>query len=130
MEDIKKRSRKDLQQVADYNSAFMNLESGMVDAIAMDIGVASYQMSAKVDNFRMLSLEMAKEKYVRSKPHCNIGTIGHVDHGKTTLTAAITKVLWGFLWAGSNRPSFHSFSFNCWKATARSPTPSGIRESQ
>ena len=38
-------------------------------------------------------LEMAKEKYVRSKPHCNIGTIGHVDHGKTTLTAAITKVL-------------------------------------
>ena len=38
-------------------------------------------------------LEMAKEKYVRTKPHCNIGTIGHVDHGKTTLTAAITKVL-------------------------------------
>ena len=36
---------------------------------------------------------MAKEKYVRSKPHCNIGTIGHVDHGKTTLTASITKVL-------------------------------------
>src|SRR3974390_477782 len=36
---------------------------------------------------------MAKEKFVRSKPHCNIGTIGHVDHGKTTLTAAITKVL-------------------------------------
>ena len=36
---------------------------------------------------------MAKEKYDRSKPHCNIGTIGHVDHGKTTLTAAITKVL-------------------------------------
>ncbi len=36
---------------------------------------------------------MAKEKYVRSKPHCNIGTIGHVDHGKTTLTAAITRVL-------------------------------------
>ena len=36
---------------------------------------------------------MAKEKYVRSKPHCNIGTIGHVDHGKTTLTAATTKVL-------------------------------------
>ena len=36
---------------------------------------------------------MAKEKYERSKPHVNIGTIGHVDHGKTTLTAAITKVL-------------------------------------
>nr|YP_007890658.1 translation elongation factor Tu [Jakoba bahamiensis]AGH24152.1 translation elongation factor Tu [Jakoba bahamiensis] len=36
---------------------------------------------------------MAKEKFLRNKPHCNIGTIGHVDHGKTTLTAAITKVL-------------------------------------
>jgi len=36
---------------------------------------------------------MAKEKFVRSKPHVNIGTIGHIDHGKTTLTAAITKVL-------------------------------------
>jgi elongation factor Tu len=36
---------------------------------------------------------MSKEKFVRNKPHCNIGTIGHVDHGKTTLTAAITKVL-------------------------------------
>jgi elongation factor Tu len=36
---------------------------------------------------------MAKEKFTRTKPHCNIGTIGHVDHGKTTLTAAITAVL-------------------------------------
>ena len=36
---------------------------------------------------------MAKEKFVRTKPHCNVGTIGHVDHGKTTLTAAITKIL-------------------------------------
>ena len=36
---------------------------------------------------------MAKEKFVRSKPHVNIGTIGHVDHGKTTLTSAITTVL-------------------------------------
>src|SRR5271167_1406729 len=36
---------------------------------------------------------MAKEKFDRSKPHINIGTIGHIDHGKTTLTAAITKVL-------------------------------------
>ncbi|SEQ43376.1 translation elongation factor 1A (EF-1A/EF-Tu) [Devosia sp. YR412] len=36
---------------------------------------------------------MGKEKFSRSKPHCNIGTIGHVDHGKTSLTAAITKVL-------------------------------------
>ena len=36
---------------------------------------------------------MAKEKFDRSKPHVNIGTIGHVDHGKTTLTAAILTVL-------------------------------------
>ena len=36
---------------------------------------------------------MAREKFERSKPHVNVGTIGHVDHGKTTLTAAITKVL-------------------------------------
>ncbi len=36
---------------------------------------------------------MAKEKFERTKPHCNVGTIGHVDHGKTTLTSAITKVL-------------------------------------
>src|SRR5580658_8228180 len=36
---------------------------------------------------------MAKEKFERTKPHVNIGTIGHIDHGKTTLTAAITKVL-------------------------------------
>ena len=35
---------------------------------------------------------MAKEKFVRTKPHVNIGTIGHIDHGKTTLTAAITAV--------------------------------------
>ncbi|HSL99484.1 MAG TPA: GTP-binding protein, partial [Candidatus Limnocylindria bacterium] len=36
---------------------------------------------------------MAKQKFERKKPHVNVGTIGHVDHGKTTLTAAITKVL-------------------------------------
>ncbi|MCD6453718.1 MAG: elongation factor Tu, partial [Candidatus Aminicenantes bacterium] len=36
---------------------------------------------------------MAKPKFERSKPHLNVGTIGHVDHGKTTLTAAMTKVL-------------------------------------
>ena len=38
---------------------------------------------------------MAKAKFERNKPHCNVGTIGHVDHGKTTLTAAMTKVLGG-----------------------------------
>ena len=36
---------------------------------------------------------MSKEKFDRSKPHVNVGTMGHIDHGKTTLTAAITKVL-------------------------------------
>ena len=36
---------------------------------------------------------MGKEKFTRTKPHVNVGTIGHVDHGKTTLTAAITTVL-------------------------------------
>src|SRR6202140_65336 len=36
---------------------------------------------------------MGKAKFSRTKPHCNIGTIGHIDHGKTTLTAAITKIL-------------------------------------
>ena len=36
---------------------------------------------------------MAKKKFERTKPHANVGTIGHVDHGKTTLTSAITKVL-------------------------------------
>jgi small GTP-binding protein len=48
---------------------------------------------------------MAKEKFDRSKPHVNIGTIGHIDHGKTTLTAAITKVL------GKHNPkvAFRSF---------------------
>lgn len=49
---------------------------------------------------------MAKEKFDRSKPHVNIGTIGHVDHGKTTLTAAITTVL---AKKGLSEPSFVRF---------------------
>lgn len=44
---------------------------------------------------------MAKQKFERTKPHVNIGTIGHVDHGKTTLTAAITKVLSEKVWLSS-----------------------------
>ena len=48
---------------------------------------------------------MAKEKFERTKPHCNVGTIGHVDHGKTTLTAAITKTLSVF----NEKVSFRSF---------------------
>jgi hypothetical protein len=49
---------------------------------------------------------MAKEKFDRSKPHVNIGTIGHIDHGKTTLTAAITKVL------AKNNPKVQFRSFD------------------
>jgi len=45
---------------------------------------------------------MSKEKFVRNKPHCNIGTIGHVDHGKTTLTAAITITLAEARWNSSS----------------------------
>src|SRR5246500_452183 len=52
--------------------------------------MSSYGASRKVRDEREL---MAKAKVERNKPHCNIGTIGHVDHGKTSLTAAITKVL-------------------------------------
>lgn len=54
---------KDLQQVADYNSAIMNLESGMVDAIAMDIGVANYQLDGKEDTFMMLEEHLSTEAY-------------------------------------------------------------------
>ena len=48
---------------------------------------------------------MAKEKFDRSKPHVNVGPIGHVDHGKTTLTAAITKILHSM----DDKVSFRSF---------------------
>lgn len=53
----------DLQQVADYNSAFMNLESGMVDAICMDIGVAKYQVEARGDTFVILEEQVSSEAY-------------------------------------------------------------------
>lgn len=53
----------ELQQVADYNSAFMNLESSMVDAIAMDYGVASYQLEGKEDTFTLLDERLSTEKY-------------------------------------------------------------------
>ena len=56
-------SFKDLQQVGDYNSAFMNLESGAVDAICMDIGVANYEISSRGDKFMMLEDRLSSEEY-------------------------------------------------------------------
>ena len=53
----------DLQQVADYNTAFMNLESGAVDAIAVDIGVAQYQLASRGDPFRKLDEPLSTEQY-------------------------------------------------------------------
>ena len=53
----------ELQQVSDYNSAFMNLESGMVDAICMDIGVAKYQIASRGDAFVLLSEQISTEQY-------------------------------------------------------------------
>ena len=57
---------------------------------------------------------MAKATFDRSKPHLNIGTIGHVDHGKTTLTAAITKVL-----ADAGLSELRSFVFNAKKVSPK-----------
>ena len=58
-----KNSFKDLLQCQDYNSAFMNLESGLVDAIVVDIGVAKFQLNNRKDQFRMLDSEISKEQY-------------------------------------------------------------------
>ena len=54
---------KDLQQVSDYNSAFMNLESGAVNAICMDIGVANYEIESRGDKFMMLEDRLSSEEY-------------------------------------------------------------------
>lgn len=58
-----RNSFKDLLQCQDYNSAFMNLESGLVDAIVVDIGVAKYQLNNRKDQYRMLDTEISKEQY-------------------------------------------------------------------
>src|SRR5512145_754713 len=52
---------------------------------------AEHRRAARAGGTHSRSESMAKEKFERNKPHVNVGTIGHVDHGKTTLTAAITK---------------------------------------
>ena len=62
---------------------------------------------------------MAKAKFERTKPHANIGTIGHVDHGKTTLTAAITKTLAARV-EGNTATDFENID----KAPEAVPTPS------
>ena len=83
-------SLKELQQVGDYNSAFMNLESGMVDAIAMDYGVAVYQMSAKSDEFRILDDSLSAEQYA----------IGF-KKGNTTLRNKVQTTLLEMLYDGT-----------------------------
>ena len=60
-----------------------------------------------------------KKKFVRNKPHANVGTIGHVDHGKTTLTAAITKCLRGI---GSTTFKAYSDIDNCTEERERGIT--------
>ena len=57
------KSFAELQQTADYNSAFLNLESGMVQAICMDVGVANYQTAKRGDKFRILEEKVSSEKY-------------------------------------------------------------------
>lgn len=66
----------------------------MLSVLHKDTFFVNSKSSKKTNNSSLKRfLNMAKENFDRSKPHVNIGTIGHVDHGKTTLTAAITKVL-------------------------------------
>ncbi len=57
------KSMKEITEVGDYNSAFMNLESGMVDAVCMDIGVASYKLEASGDKYKMLDERLSSEEY-------------------------------------------------------------------
>ncbi|WP_420824293.1 GTP-binding protein, partial [Thiopseudomonas denitrificans] len=55
-----------------------------------DIHISAFVVSAVLESVHLEVQDMAKEKFERTKPHLNVGTIGHVDHGKTTLTAALT----------------------------------------
>ncbi len=67
---------------------------------------------------------MAKAKFERTKPHVNIGTIGHIDHGKTTLTAAITKVLHDAFPDLNEASAFDMIDKRPRSASAVSPSPS------
>ena len=69
-------------------------ESGItVNGTAFAKNPKGYILTGTCENFNVRREDMAKQHFERNKPHINIGTIGHVDHGKTTLTAAITTVL-------------------------------------
>ena len=74
------------------------LMSSMIK-IKADMYISAFLVCAyKVSVLNQRVIAMAKEKFQRNKPHLNVGTIGHVDHGKTTLTAALTRVcaeVWG-----------------------------------
>lgn len=83
-------SLKELQQVSDYNSAIMNLESGMVDAVAMDIGVAAYQLSGREDVLTMLDERLSTEEY-------GIG----FKLGNTELRDQVQKTLFEMLYDGT-----------------------------
>jgi GTPase len=56
------------------------------------VGTVAFFNLARLIGRPLSEAIMAKEKFERNKPHVNVGTIGHVDHGKTTLTAALTRV--------------------------------------
>ena len=95
-EDVTKENKalaaslKELQQVADYNAAIMNLESGMVDAVGMDIGVAAYQIRGKEDALMMLDEHISSEEY-------GIG----FKLGNTTLRDQVQKTLLEMLYDGT-----------------------------
>ena len=77
----------ELQQVADYNTAFMNLESGAVDAVVLDIGVAKYQMSSRGDAFRMLDEQVSSEQYAIGFKKGNTELLGKINDGLAKIKA-------------------------------------------
>jgi len=74
-----KDSFKSLEQTPDYNTAFMNLESGLVDAIAVDIGVAKYQLTNRKNKFRILDEELSKEQYAVGFRYGNVALRNNVQ---------------------------------------------------
>lgn len=74
-----KESFKSLEQTPDYNTAFMNLESGLVDAIAVDIGVAKYQLNSRKGKFKILEEELSKEQYAVGFRYGNVALRNNVQ---------------------------------------------------